>query len=44
MCLNEEQRRKDAFDWNAIVRALTELQEMHTVFSGKSFILCSQLK
>jgi len=31
-------------EWKDIVRDLTELQEMHTVFSGKPFILRSQLK
>jgi len=31
-------------EWNDIVRDLIELQEMHTVFSGKPFILRSQLK
>jgi transposase len=31
-------------EWNDIVRDLAELQEMHTVFSGKSFVLRSQLK
>ena len=31
-------------EWNDLVRDLNELQEMQTVFSGKSFILRSQLK
>ena len=31
-------------EWNDIVRDVNELQEMQTVFSGKSFILRSQLK
>jgi transposase len=31
-------------EWNDIVRDLIELEEMHTVFSGKSFVLRSQLK
>jgi len=31
-------------EWSDIVRDLAELQEMHTVFSGKPFILRNQLK
>ena len=31
-------------EWNDLVRDLNELQEMQTVFSGKPFILRSQLK
>ena len=31
-------------EWNDIVRDLNELQEVQTTFSGKSFILRSQLK
>jgi transposase len=31
-------------EWNDIVRDLNELQEVQTIFSGKSFILRSQLK
>ena len=31
-------------EWNDIVRDLAELQEMQTVFSGKPFVLRSQLK
>ena len=36
--------RGSTLEWNDIVRDLIELQEMHTVFSGKPFILRSQLK
>jgi hypothetical protein len=31
-------------EWNDLVRDLNELQEVQTTFSGKSFILRSQLK
>jgi transposase len=36
--------RQSKLEWNDIMRDLVELQEMHTVFSSKSFILRSQLK
>lgn len=36
--------KQSKLEWNDIVRDLIEFQEMHTVFSGKPFILRSQLK
>jgi len=49
LCLRKELADRLAtagskLEWNDMVRDLVELQEMHTVFSGKSFILRSQLK
>jgi transposase len=49
LCLRKELADRLAakgskLEWSDIVRDLTELQEMHTVFSGKPFILRSQLK
>ncbi len=49
LCLRKELADRLAakgskLEWNDIVRDLAELQEMHTVFSGKPFILRSQLK
>jgi len=49
LCLRKELADRLAakgskLEWSDIVRDLAELQEMHTVFSGKPFILRSQLK
>jgi transposase len=49
LCLRKELADRlaaggSALEWKDVVRDLVELQEMHTVFSGKSFILRSQLK
>jgi len=49
LCLRKELADRLAaagskIEWKNVVRDLVELQEMHTVFSGKSFILRSQLK
>jgi len=49
LCLRKELADRLAatgsdLEWNDVVRDLVELQEMHTVFSGKPFVLRSQLK
>ncbi len=49
LCLRKELATRLAtagskLEWNDIVRDLAEIQEMHTVFSGKAFVLRSQLK
>lgn len=49
LCLRKELADRLAatgsnLEWNDMVRDLVELQEMHTIFSGKPFVLRSQLK
>ena len=49
LCLRKELADRLAaagsdLEWNDVVRDLVELREMHTVFSGKPFVLRNQLK
>ena len=45
LCLRKDLASKGSqVEWNDLVRDLNELQEVQTTFSGKSFILRSQLK